>query len=371
MKKEIKSLLILIIIFLNANFGAAEDTFKIGWISPLTGSMAKNCAHESGILAIEEINETGGILGRPLELIMEDGSCDAITTISAAKKLINIDKVDYILGGHCSTSSLALAPIAQKNNTLVVSSISSHPQITKSKDFIFRTSSISTDQSPLIAKYLIEKMLFSKIAIFYEDTAYAGPIAKQVSKEVKTLGAKIIFEDSFLSKETDFRASLMKIKSVSPQAIYLSAQTPDTALLLIKQLKDLGINLPIFGNHLIGNLLTLFPNQKSLFNDIIYAEIKFDTDNQITKAFIKRYTERFNRKTLPYGIWNADAYDAVHILANAINRCGPDKNKVKQCLANLQDFPGASGNISFDENGDAKRKFVLKKISHGEIKNLQ
>ncbi len=342
----------------------AEESFQVGWISALTGPVAKYGAHQSATLAVEEINRAGGVLGKPLELIMEDGRCDGRHSITAAKKLIEVDKVDFLLGGHCSTETVTIAPLAQQKKVLTLASISSSPDITHAGDYIFRTSPISTGQSVLLVEHMKE---LKSLAIIHEDTAYVTPIAESLAHKFLNIGGQVTSYDSFNPGSTDFRATLTKLKSSHPEALFIGVQAQDTALLILKQLRELRIDIPIYGNETTGNAVTVHPKHKQLFEGIIFAEVGFDMDKDKTKDFVSRFNKKFNTKTLPYGFWNADAYDGVMILAKAINECGPNKEKVRDCLAKLKDYPGVSGTISFDEFGDAKRSFVLKRVTNGEL----
>lgn len=342
-------------------------SFRVGWISALTGPVSKYAAHESAILAVEDINREGGVLGRPLELIMEDGRCHGPTTVTAAKKLIEIDKVDFILGGHCSTETVTLAPLAERHGVVVVASITSSPAVTHAGKYIFRTSSIATGQSVLLAKHLRKTRQAGKLAILYEDTAYVGPIAEALASKFREHGGKVVTMELFRPGETEFRSLLLKVKASKPDALFMGVQAQDTGLILMRQIRELGIRLPVFGNEVLGNAVTVYSERKELFEGIIFGESEFDVNAPRTSAFIERYTRRFKRNSLPYGFWNADAYDGVRILAKAINDCGPDKEKVRECLNRLENYPGVSGSITFDDFGDAQRKFVLKGVFQGEI----
>lgn len=378
MTKRIKSIILIVaLVFLISSYSALEVSgnsdptyFKIGWVSALTGPVSKYAAHESAELAVEEINKAGGILGHPLKLIMEDGRCDGTAAVTATKKLIEIDRINYILGGHCSTETVAIAPIAQAKQIIVMASISASPDISQMGDYIFRTSSTTLGTSNLTAKYIIEQK-HNRLAIITEDTAFATSGAALLSNKYKELGGNVVIEESFLPDSSDFKALLLKAKSKKPEALYIGVQSQDKGASVLRQIQELNIKIPIFGNEPLGNSITIMPEYKDIFNGIVFVETKFDSNSPITKEFISRYTKKFHRPTLPYGFWNADAYDGVKILANAINSCGPDKEKVKECLSKLKDYQGASGQITFDENGDAIREFELKKVIDGKIVTLE
>ena len=134
---------------------------------------------------------------------MEDGRCEGRATANAANKLIHVDKVNFILGGHCSTETLTLAPLAEKNKVLVLASISTSPDITKAGRYIFRTSPVSTKQSSLVAIYLRDDLSLSRLAIIHEDTNYAAPIAETLRERFVQQGGTVSYFEKFNPGETD------------------------------------------------------------------------------------------------------------------------------------------------------------------------
>jgi len=139
-------------------------------IGAITGPVAKYGSYEAVTLAVEEINNAGGIKGRKINLIAEDGKCDAKEAVNAANKLINVDGVKIILGGHCTPESLAIAPIAEQNRVIMFASITSTPSLTNMGDYVFRTSPVSVVQSILVANLSYNSLHLRKVAIVYEQT---------------------------------------------------------------------------------------------------------------------------------------------------------------------------------------------------------
>jgi len=128
-----------------------KGPIKIGFIGAMSGPFTKYGAFEAVNLAVEEINKAGGINGRKIILVAEDGKCDGKEAVNAVNKLINIDKIKIILGGHCTPESLAIAPIVEQNKVIMLASITTSPGLTHAGDYVFRTSPVSTVQSEIIA----------------------------------------------------------------------------------------------------------------------------------------------------------------------------------------------------------------------------
>ena len=349
---------------------ASDATFRIGWISPMTGPASKYSAHQSAELAVEDVNAEGGILGRRLELIMEDGKCDGMATSSAATKLINVDKARYILGGHCSTETLVLAPLAERAKVLTLASISNSPDITKAGDYIFRTSPPSTRQSEMLAEYLRDTLNIRTLAIVNEDAAFTVPIVKRLSERFREKGGTITVSEGFEPGSTDFRSILTKIKARKPEALFIATMAQESAYQLLRQIRELNIQVPLFGNENAGNAVSVKPDAKEVFEGLIFGEARFDLNNPATASFVQRFEQRFHTTGLPYGIWTADAYDGVRLLAKTINQCGDDVESVKKCLYQVRDYPGISGTFSIDSNGDALREHGLKQVRDGRIVEL-
>jgi branched-chain amino acid transport system substrate-binding protein len=347
-----------------AFFGVQSvETIKIGWISDLSGSGTKYGAYEAGLLAVDEINASGGINGKMIELIEEDGKCDSKEAISAINKLINIDGVKFVLGGHCTTESMAIAPIVEKNKVLMLAAITSTPLFTNISDYAFRTSSVSTIQSELMAKDAINKR-FKKLAIIYAQTSYAEPIAQKMKEEFTSLGGSVVLYEGFAKDSSDFRTILSKANSLGVDSFFFSAQTPDEAYYLLIQLKEMNLTQQIFGNDQFQNK-TIYSKDSSLQEGIITVAPLMDLNSQITKNFFENYKLKYN-KEVPFGLWTAESYDGVYVLAKLISENGEDVEKVKQALYSL-DYVGASGRIRVDSNGDGIREYQLGIMKEGNF----
>ncbi len=344
----------------------AEESINVGWIGPMSGATAKYGAFQAATLAEEDINRAGGINGKKIKLIFEDGKGGGLSAVMAAQKLVNIDKVKYILGGHSSPESLAIAPILEKAHVIMLAAITSSPSLTKAGDYIFRATAVSTIVAELLAPYAIEKLGLKRIAILYEETDYARPQAERFAELLSEHNAPAIDIQSYNPSETDFRTILSKFKIKKIDGLYVGVQSPDRALLILQQIKVLGLKAQLFGNEITGNSVSAYLDSRDLFEGLIYAEPPFNQDSNNTSAFINRFKKRFNTDSLPFGFWTAEAYDTVNLLAQVISECGDNVDKVKDCLYKIKDYDGVSAPISIDENGDGVRKYVIKQIRNGK-----
>jgi branched-chain amino acid transport system substrate-binding protein len=354
---------VVVIVVIGVSSSKKENTsdIKIGWISDLTGPNSKYGSIQAARIAIDEINQAGGINGRKVSLIEENGKCESVATLGAVRKLIDVDKVKFILGGHCSTETLAAAPVAEKSKIILLASISTSPAISDAGDYIFRTSPVSTQQADLVTEYAINHGI-KKFGIVYEEAAYTKPIAEALKKDFEAKGGTVSAYEGYQTELTDLRSVLLKVKGSGADAIFIAANSPDKAGLLLKQIKELKLNIPVFGNEQAGSKATMDISGKEAAEGVIFGEPSFNVEDKLTKAFIDAYDKANGTDGIPYGIWTAESYDAVNILADAIKSAGDNVEGVKSYLYNVRNYIGASGSITINEKGDGVRQYSLKTI---------
>lgn len=366
MKRGVVLFLILILGFASFLSGCKqEDVIKIGYIGSITGSVAKYGTHEAVVLAVEDINNAGGINGKKIRLISEDARCTPGEAVNAINKLIYSDGVKIVKGGHCSPESLAIAPIIEDTKSIMLASATTSPLLSDKGDYVFRTSPVSTVQSGMIAELAYNELNLRKMAIIYEQTDYAEPIAEKLKEEFVKLGGEVVVYDAFMPGSTQFRTILTKVKNEEADGLFLSPQSPDAALNLIKQLKELDLNVKLFGNDVAG-ISANIDKIPDLYEEFIMASPDFDVENPKTKKFMESYEAKYG-VPIPFGIWTAESYDGVIILKEAIESCGEDTDCIKEFLYNVKDFEGASGKITIDENGDGVREYALRIVKDGKM----
>ncbi|MES2216718.1 MAG: ABC transporter substrate-binding protein [Patescibacteria group bacterium] len=362
-------IVILVIILLIGKNSTKSDTVKIGWISDLSGSVKKYGAYEAGKLAESEINAAGGINGKKIEIIYEDGKCMSKDATNAATKLINVDKVKVILGGHCTPESAAIAPIAESNKVIMLAAITSSPVMSNRGKYIFRTTSVSTVQSPMLAMTAYNSLGVKNMAIVYEQTDYARPIAEILKSEFEKLGGKVGVYEGYGTDTNDFKTVLAKIKASGAQAVFVSNQRPDSGINFVKQMSDFGIRAKLLGNDIMSTTAVTkeIPN---LVEGMVFAGPRYDVaTNQKTKKFNDDFVKTYNMEP-PFGIFTAESYDGVYLIADAIAKYGEDTDKIAQYLSTLKNYQGASGSITINEAHDGVREYVPKIIRGGKIENF-
>jgi len=349
----------------------SRDTgeIKIGSIMPLSGDAAAYGLplQKSAILAIEEINSQGGILGKQIKIIFEDGKCTGKEASSAAQKLINVDGVKVILGGLCSGETLGAAPIAESSKVILFSPGSGSPDITNAGDYVFRNFPSDASSGSKIAESAIEQG-YVKVGVLSEVTDYAQAVSRVFKNKFKSLGGVISTDESFSSDASDFKTQITKIINAKPDAVYIVPQTPSKFGLVLKQLKELGYEGPLYTNEIAAGKDVL-EQYKNEIDGAILAEPLFNPDDPISKEFLDKLTARYGELAgaLP-PVYLATTYDAVYILKEAIESCGEVKaDCIKTHLYSIKNRKGTAGLLTLDPNGDPLFNYVLKVVKDGKV----
>ena len=339
-----------------------KETIKIGVILPLTGDLS-SFGEGSKIateLAVKEVNDSGGVNGKKIEVIIEDSKCSSVPAINAVQKLINLDRVSAVIGEICSSATLAVAPIIEQNKIPLISPCSSAPDITNSGDYIFRIYPSDFFEGKIVAEYVKNKLGYSKVAMLYINNDWGNGLEKVFKETFMKLGGNIVVEESYQQGSKDLRAHLAKIKSANPEFIYFIGYI-DEATIGLKQTKELKINIPVFGNSSWSES-KLISEAKSASEGAYWIELK----SLIPSAFLEKEMElKRNNKEIP--VCSTQYYDAVKVLTKSLmNISDISGENIKNKLYQTR-LSGLSGEISFDKNGDLmSAKYVIKVIKDGK-----
>lgn len=346
------------------------DTIKIGANMELSGGVASY--GQSGVqgleLAFEEINKEG-IDGKKLELVKVDNKSDAAEATSAALKLATQDKVAAIVGAATSTNTLAQVQIATDNKIPLITPTGTNPNITvkdgKVNDWVFRTCFIDPFQGTVAANYAASEFRSKNAAIFIDSASdYSKGLAKAFQESYTKNGGKIVAKEAYVAKDTDFRATLTRIKSAKPDFIFLPGYYEEVGL-IVKQAREAGIDVPIMGGDGWDSpKLVEIAGGKALNNTFITNHYSAaDPDEKIQK-FVKAYEAKY--KSTPDG-FAALGYDTAYMLADAIKRAGDaNPEKIKEALAKTKDLQLVSGKVTLNENHDPIKSASILKYVDGK-----
>jgi branched-chain amino acid transport system substrate-binding protein len=351
-----------------AHGALAAEPLKIGMITPLTGPVAYNgAANANGAkLAVEERNKAGGVLGRPVELIVEDEQCQPAKGVNAAEKLIQRDKVPAIVGAFCSTATSAIMPLAEKYQIPLLSGVSSAVDLTeRGNKWFFRSAETDLLMARAFAQILVQKLQLKKVAyIGLNDDWGRGGVAEFVH-QVEGLGGQTVLKEYFEPGTTDFYTLLTRVRAANPDGVFVAAQAQDGSV-IVKQMKELGLTAKIFG---VGSWAT--PDFIKLTQGAaegIYAAVPYAStlDTPANKAFVAKYSAVYKNPPDKYSI---AGYNAMNIMMDAIQRAGsPDPAKIRDALEKTS-YVAPNGTFDFDQTHQAYGfSALLVQIQNGEPK---
>jgi len=343
-----------------------NEKIVVGVILPLSGNAASYGTPSQYVLEIAKakINEKGGIGGKQLELAFEDGGCETEKANSAVNNLINLKKVQVIVGGFCSSETLAGAPVAERNKVVLFSPGSSSPKITEAGDYIFRNYPSDNAQSGAIAEYA-NSQGFKNVGIITEEQPYSEGVADSFTK---SFGGSVINE-KYPVDSTDFKSQIDKLAAAKVDALFVNPQTPASAAIIVKQLKEKGVKVPLLFNDVaIGAINEVITPFSDYVEGAVGAEVPYNKDHAEFNELITAYKARTN-EDIPYLSYMSPMYDTLFIIKEAIEKVGYDGTKIKDYLYTVQGRVGVAGTLSFDENGDPDKSYrhALKKIVDGKV----
>ena len=351
--------------------GATGGAIKIGEFASLTGKEATFgvSSHEGTLLAIEELNASGGLLGKKVELLTEDDLSKAGEPATVVNKLISRDGVVAVLGEVASSRSMEAAPICQKAHIPMISPSSTNPKVTETGDFIFRVCFIDPFQGIVMANFATKTLKAKKVAVFTDvKSDYSKGLATFFKQGFTGAGGQIAAELDYNGGDKDFKAELTAIKAASPDAVFVPGYYTDVALICI-QAKQLGINVPIFGGDGWESDQLVKIGQDAVegtyFSTHYSPDVATDTSRKFVAAYKARWKNSDGTPKAPDAM-AALGYDSAMMLADAIKRAGStDGQKVRDTLAATRDFIGATGKTTMNEKRDATKSAVILQVKNG------
>lgn len=347
--------------------GHAAEPVRIGFFMSLTGRDASfgDVSLPGARLAVAELNAAGGVLGRPVELVVEDNRSLAGESATAAKKLITRARVAVLIGECSSARTLEAAPIAQAAGIPLITPAATSPKVTQLGDAIFRVCFIDAFQGDVIAAFARRRLGLKRAALLIDASApYSVGLAEYFEKTFKALGGEIVASQKYSGAETDFRAQLTAIRAAQPDALFLPGYYV-AAGLVAQQARQLGLTATLLGGDGFEAPQLLEIGGAAL--EGVYYSTHFATENPgaASRAFVAAYRKR-NGQT-PNGL-SALTYDAVKLAADAITRAGTTEPKaLRAALAATKDFPGVTGRTTINAQRDADKEAAIITVRHGKL----
>lgn len=345
-------------------------SIKIGLSYELTGGVATyGQSSVDGVkMAIDEVNAAGGVNGKTIELVEYDTKSDEAEATTLGKRLMGQDKVIAILGPATSGAFKAEIPDANSYKVPVISGSATADDVTvangKVQEYAFRICFSDSYQGTAMAKYAAEK-LGAKTAVIYKDSAsdYAIGLAENFTKTFTEAGGSVLKEESYSTNDKDFKAVLTSIKDLNADVLFIPGYYQQAGL-IIKQARELGIDVPILGADgfdspdLVG--LAGAENLNNIFFTNHYSSLDQDP---MVQDFIAAFKEKYGREP---DAFNALGYDEAKFLCDALSRCESlDSVSLQKALSETKDFKAVTGTLSVDENHDAVKAIVVIELQNG------
>jgi branched-chain amino acid transport system substrate-binding protein len=312
------------------------------------------------MLAVDEINASGGLLGKPVRLVTEDDEGNQDEAVSVVKKLIDRDNVVGVLGEVASTRSLAGGGVCEQAGVPMISPSSTNPDVTRDRKYAFRVCFTDDFQGSVGAKFALSKNWKRVVVFSSSNSDYSKKLSQFFKDTFTSKGGQILSEETYSDGDKEFKAQLTRMQSKNPDAVYLPGYYTEINLIL-RQAKDLGFNVPFFGGDGWDGCDLNSQSEGCFFTNHYSPE---DTRPSV-QQFIASYKAKFNGAVPDaFGI---TGYDAARVLFDAIKRAGStNRDAVRDAIAQTKDFPGAGGNITIDENHNAKKPIVILGIGGGK-----
>ncbi len=374
MKKRSVGLLAAVALFAagcganGANDGDAE-TIKVGSLFELTGAVSAygNAEANAVKLAVDEINEAGGIDGKKIELVEYDNKSDEQETASAGTKLATQDNVLVVVGPATSGLTKATIPSMTRAGVPIVSPSATDDTVTVDENgdvqpYAFRVAFQDSFQGVTLAQFA-QKDLGAQKAIILGDNSsdYAIGLAKNFKD---TFEGEIVDEVNFTDADSDFSAVLTKIKSMDFDVLFVPGYY-EQAGLIIKQAREMGLTQPILGPDGFGNETLIELAGADNLSDVYYtAHFSADSENENVQSFLKNFEEASGESA---DMFSALAYDTMYLVRDAIDAADEHSAEaVTKALENITDFKGITGTFSFDEQHNPVKSAIIIELQGGE-----
>jgi branched-chain amino acid transport system substrate-binding protein len=351
-----------------AGSAIAQETIKIGEFGSLTGDNASfGISQNNGVqMAVEEINAAGGVLGKKIDLTVEDNMTKQGETTTITRKLISQDHVVAIIGEVASSKTLEAAPIAQAAKIPLLATAATNPKVTQTGDYVFRVCFTDDFQAVVIARFVLEKLKEKNIA-FMTDVKqdYSVGLTNIAKDYLAKNGGNVVKEQSYSSGDKDFRAQLTDIKSANPDVIIITGYYPEASL-IAKQARQFGIKATLVGGDGWDGSSLIPVGGKAIEGAYFSNHFSTEDTSPLVQDFVKKYKAKYNAVPDAFA---ALGYDATKLLADAIKRAGStDSEKIRAAVQDTEGFPGVSGKITIGKDRNAVKSAVILTIKDGTLK---
>ncbi len=352
---------------------SSSKEIKIGLLNEMTGGNATigTAAANGAKLAIKEINANGGLLGKQIKAVVADNKSEPSEAANAMTKLLTQDRVVAVTGTFSSSNAIAAASVAEANKTPYLVAGATNPKVTVDektknvKKYIYRVCFIDPFQGTVAANFAAKDLKVKKAAMLVDNSSdYSKGLAEFFEAAFTKEGGEIVANEAYLQKDTDFKATLTKIKSKGADILYVPGYYEEVGK-IVKQAREMGITVPIVGaDGWDSPKLVEIASVSALNNTYFTNHYSVEDTSPKAKAFVEAYTKEYGQKPEALAVLG---YDAVYVLADAIKRANStDAAKIIEALAATKDFPAISGVTTINKTHDADKNAVVIEMKDGK-----
>ena len=354
---------------------AYGQDIPIGFFAPITGPAAADgeSAKNAVALGLKEVNDTGGVGGKKINLMIYDDRLNPQEAVAIANKLIEKDKVVGVVSGSYSSPTRVTAPIFQKAGIPMVAGYAVHPDVTwdpkekKPNDFCFRNGFLGEIEGAGAAEFAVKNLKAKKVALIFMDNDFGRAISSGFAERAEKLGAAVLTKQMYkYPGEKDFRPFLTRIKEGNPDIIFAAGYYNEAAS-IVRQAKELGITSQILGEEGFDSPKFLEIAGPAAEGVIIATNLDRDDPRPLVQNYLKNYRKAYNEDADMVG---ASSYDAFMILVNAIRKAGTDPKSIQKALLETKDYNGLTGKISRFVQGEVVKPIQIQAVKGGKFHRL-
>lgn len=342
----------------------AQSQVVIGTLGPLTGDYASyGVSVANGVeLAINEANASGQY-NVVFRLQKEDTRGDAVESVNAINKLIELDRAAAIVGAVLSHEVLTAGPIAQDEGVPFITPSGTAPDISLIGDYEFRNVITDDVQSAQMVEYVVNELGLQRLAVLYSNNDYGLALRQGFEAGVRAAGAQLVAVESFLDGDSDYTAQLTNIAAQNPDGLYIAGYYTEAAQ-IAQQAQRLGMNVRFMGADGFDSPDLVALGGAAVEGALFTSGFDSETDDPAAKAFIDKYEAAYGAKP---DMFAANAYDSARIIIEVINEVGADRRAIRDGIAATENFPGVTGMTTFLENGDADKPLLIFEVQNGRF----
>ena len=353
--------------------GKSEKDIKIGLLNEMTGGNATigTAAANGAKMAIKEINAKGGVLGKQLKAVSADNKSEPAEAANAMTKLLMQDNVVAVTGTFSSSNAIAAASVAESAKKPYLIAGATNPKVTvdpktkKVKKYIYRVCFIDPFQGTVAANFASNNLKATKAAMLIDNSSdYSKGLGEFFQAAFVKAGGTVVANEAYLQKDTDFKATLTKIKAQGADVLFVPGYYEEVGK-IVKQAREMGLTMPIVGaDGWDSPKLAEIAGEKALNNTFFTNHYSVDDPSEAGKAFVANYTKEFGQKPEALAVLG---YDAVYVLVDAIKRANStDADKIIAALSDTKNFKAVSGITTINASHDADKSAVIIEMKDGK-----